>query len=127
MTATMVMGLASILFLFAIIIGVMLAFARFGKGNNPPPVLVWWHGAFAILGFLILLYGAFFVGYPATATTGIVLIALAAIGGLIMHFKYDRRRQLIPVFMVWVHGVVAVVGFVMILYAMLNIADTTRL
>lgn len=127
MTATMAMGLASILFLFAIIIGVMLAFARFGKGHNPPPVLVWWHGAFAILGFLILLYGAFFVGYPATANTGVVLLALAAIGGLVMHFRYDRRKQLIPVLMVWIHGIAAAVGFVMILHAMLNIAETTQM
>ncbi|WP_194756401.1 hypothetical protein [Aliidiomarina indica] len=127
MTATMAMGLASILFLFAMIIGVMLAFARFGKGNNPPPVLVWWHGAFAIVGFLILLYGAFFVGYPPTATTGIVLIALAAIGGLIMHFKYDRKKKLIPVPLVWAHGVAAAIGFLMIIYAMLNIADTAQI
>lgn len=127
MTATMAMGLASILFLFAIIIGVMLAFARFGKDRNPPPMLVWWHGAFAILGFLILLFGAAFVGLPATANTGVVLLALAALGGLIMHFKYDRKRALIPVPMVWVHGVIAVIGFLMILYAMLNIADTAQI
>ncbi|MCC5856041.1 MAG: hypothetical protein JJU10_10270 [Idiomarina sp.] len=127
MTATMALGLASILFLLAIILGVMLGFARFGKSVNPPPVLVWWHGGFAFIGFLILLYGSFFVGYPTVANYGVLLIALAAVGGVWMYMAFHRKQKLLPVPIVWAHGVAAVIGFVMILYAMLNIAETTQL
>lgn len=126
MTAALVLGLACILFLWAIILGIMLAFARFGKEKNPPPVLVWWHGGFAITGFLILLYGSFFVGYPMLANVGVFLIALAAIFGLWMYFNFHRKEQLIPYAVVWGHGIVAATGFVMILVAMLNLAETTQ-
>ncbi|MGX5915491.1 hypothetical protein ACR0ST_12230 [Aliidiomarina sp. Khilg15.8] len=123
MTPALVLGFACILFLWAIILGIMLAFARFGKEKNPPPVLVWWHGGFAITGFLILLYGSFFVGYPLLANVGVFLIALAAVFGLWMYFNFHRKEQLIPYAIVWGHGIVAASGFVMILIAMLNIAD----
>lgn len=126
MTPALVLGLACILFLWAIILGIMLAFARFGKEKNPPPVLVWWHGGFAITGFLILLYGSFFVGYPVLANVGVFLIALAAIFGLWMYFNFHRKEELIPYAIVWGHGIVAGTGFVLILVAMLNIADTTQ-
>jgi ABC-type amino acid transport system permease subunit len=126
MTPALVLGLACILFLWAIILGIMLAFARFGKEKNPPPVLVWWHGGFAITGFLILLYGSFFVGYPILANVGVFLIALAAMFGLWMYFNFHRKEELIPYAIVWGHGIVAASGFIMILIAMLNIADTTQ-
>lgn len=126
MTAALVLGFACILFLWAIILGIMLAFARFGKEKNPPPVLVWWHGGFAITGFLILLYGSFFVGYPMLANVGVFLIALAAIFGLWMYFNFHRKEQLIPYAIVWGHGIVAATGFIMILAAMLNLAETTQ-
>lgn len=123
-TPALMLGLASILFLWAIILGIMLAFARFGKEANPPPVLVWWHGSFAIVGFLILLYGSFFVGYPMMANIGVALISLAALFGIWMYVNYHRKDILIPPPIVWGHGLVAVIGFLMILAAMLNIQDT---
>ena len=127
MTPALALGLACILFLWAVILGVMLAFARFGKDKNPPPVLVWWHGAFALTGFLILIYGSFFVGYPMLANIGVALIALAAFFGLWMYFRYHRNEQLIPPVIVWGHGLGAVVGFILILSAMLNLQDTGQL
>lgn len=126
MTPALALGLACILFLWAIILGIMLAFARYGKDKNPPPVLVWWHGGFAIIGFLILLYGSFFVGYPLVANLGVLLIALAAIFGLWMYFNFHRKEKLIPIAIVWAHGAVAAIGFILILVAMLNIAETTQ-
>ncbi|RUO26855.1 hypothetical protein CWE09_09245 [Aliidiomarina minuta] len=126
MTPALALGLACILFLWAIILGIMLAFARYGKEKNPPPVLVWWHGGFAIVGFLILLYGSFFVGYPMLANFGVLLIALAAIFGLWMYFNFHRKEVLIPIAIVWAHGALAAVGFILIIMAMLNIADTAQ-
>lgn len=123
-TPALMLGLACILFLMAILLGIMLAFARFGKDTNPPPVLVWWHGAFAIVGFLILIWGSLFVGYPMLANLGVVLITLAALFGLWMYFNFHRKEKLIPPAIVWGHGLVAVIGFLMILAAMLNLHDT---
>lgn len=123
-TPALALGLASILFLMAIILGIMLAAARFSKDVNPPPVLVWWHGSFALVGFLILLYGSFFVGYPMLANFGVALITLAAIFGLWMYFNYHRKEILIPSAIVWGHGLVAAIGFFLILAAMLNLQDT---
>ena len=123
-TPALALGLACILFLWAILLGIMLAFARFGKDVNPPPVLVWWHGGFALTGFLILLYGSFFVGYPMLANIGVVLISLAAIFGLWMYFNYHRKEILIPPAIVWAHGLVAAIGFLIILASMMNLQGT---
>ena len=123
-TPALMLGLACILFLWAIILGVMLAFARFGKDANPPPVLVWWHGSFALVGFLILLYGSFFVGYPLIANIGVALISLTAIFGLWMYFNYHRKEVLIPPPIVWGHGIAAVIGFLLIIAGMLNLQGT---
>lgn len=124
MTPALALGLACILFLFAVLLGIMLAFARFGKDKNPPPVLVWWHGSFALVGFLILLYGSFFVGYPMIANFGVALIAAAALFGLWMYFKFHRNEKLIPPAIVWGHGLVAVIGFLLIISAMFNLQGT---
>lgn len=123
-TPALMLGLACILFLMAIILGVMLAFARFGKDVNPPPVLVWWHGSFALVGFGILLYGSLFVGYPMLANIGVVLLTLAALFGLWMYFNFHRKEILIPPAIVWGHGLVAVIGFLLILAGMLRLQDT---
>lgn len=123
LTPALMLGLACILFLWAIILGIMLAFARFGKEANPPPVLVWWHGSFAVVGFLILLYGSFFVGYPLVANLGVILLSLAALFGFWMYFNYHRKEVLIPPPVVWGHGLVAVIGFLLIIAGMLNLQE----
>jgi hypothetical protein len=109
--------LAAILFGVAALGGVAMAIIRFSGKELPPMGLAILHGLAAAAG-LIALIVAVMGGASTKATLALVLFFGAAIGGFLM-FSYHLRRKALPVPYVVIHGLVAVVAFVVLLLAVL--------
>lgn len=109
------MTLAAILFGVAALGGGVMAILRFSGTELPPMGLAILHGVVAAAG-LIALIVAVMGGASSKATIALVLFFGAAIGGFVM-FSYHLRRKALPIPYVVVHGLVAVVAFVVLLLA----------
>lgn len=111
------MTLAAILFAIAALGGVVIAIIRFSGKELPPMGLALLHGAVAAAGLVALII-AVAGGASSKATLALVLFIGAAIGGFVL-FSYHLRRKALPIPFVVVHGLVAVVAFVVLLLAVL--------
>jgi hypothetical protein len=75
------------------------------------------HGFLAAAAVTLLLYAAATVGLPPMALTALVLFLIAAAGGVILNLHYHWKDIALPKWLVLVHAVVAVIGFVLLLAA----------
>jgi hypothetical protein len=73
------------------------------------------HGLLAAAGLTLLLYAAFAVGIPTLANAGLVLLVIAALGGLALNLKYHCERVLILLGLMLGQALIAVIGFVLVL------------
>src|SRR5262249_26593535 len=106
-----------ILFAIAAVGGVTIAAMRFKGKDYPPMGLALLHGALAAAGLIALL--VFVLGAtaaPSTATLALIGFVVAALGGFFL-FSYHLRKQALPIPVVTIHGLVAVVSFVILLVA----------
>jgi hypothetical protein len=101
------------LFALAAIGGVILAVIRFRGAPYPPMGLALVHGAAAAAGLIALFMAVAPGGAPSSATTALVLFLLAALGGFFL-FSYHMRKLALPSWLVVVHALVAVVGFLVL-------------
>jgi glucose uptake protein GlcU len=102
------------LFLVAAVGGVAMAAIRFKGARNPPAWLAMLHGLLAGAGLTLLLYAAWVAGVPALAQLAAGLFVLAAAGGVFLNLAYHQRGRPLPKGIVAVHGVLAVVGFLLL-------------
>ena len=109
------MTLAAILFAIAALGGVVMAIMRFSGKELPPMGLALLHGAVAAAGLVALII-AVAGGASAKATLALILFIVAALGGFLL-FSYHLRRKALPIPFVVVHGLVAVIAFVILLFA----------
>ena len=109
--------LACILFGLGAVGGVTLLGLRL-RGGNPPLGLALVHGLAAVAGFCALSY-AIADGARGPAVIALVLLALAALGGIYV-LSFHLRQVLIPVAVILVHGAVAASGYVALLVAVLR-------
>ena len=110
------MTLATILFAVAALGGVVIAIIRFSGKELPPMGLALLHGVVAAAGLVALLIAVAGGGASTQAKVALVLFIGAAIGGFVL-FSYHLRRKALPIPYVVVHGLVAVVAFVILLLA----------
>jgi len=110
---------ATALLVIAALGGVVMAAIRF-SGKNPPTGLAMLHGFLAASGLTLLIYGAAFVGMPALANGGTALLVLAAIGGVVLNLQYHWKNQPLPKGLMVGHALVAVVGFLLVVLALIN-------
>ncbi len=108
------MTLAAVLLAIAALGGVVMAIMRFTGRELPPMGLAVIHGLFAASGLIALLVAVIGANAPTQATIAAGGFVLAALGGFFL-FSYHLRRQALPVPVVLVHGVVAVISFVLLL------------
>jgi len=88
------------------------------KGNHAPPIwLAMGHGFLAAAALTLLLYAAATVGLPGMAPAALVLLLLAAGGGAVLNLKYHWNRLALPRWLIAVHAVAAVAGFVLLVVA----------
>lgn len=120
MNAHTMLWTAIVLFAVAAAGGLVLAAVRvFGK-RNPPAWLALLHGLLAGAGLTLLLFAAFSTGVPLLAVWALVLLLIAAVGGLLMNLGYAWNRQLIPKSLMYGHALIAVVGFTLLIVGALD-------
>jgi hypothetical protein len=110
----MIMVLAAVLLAIAAVGGAAMAFMRLSGRELPPMALALVHGLFAAAGLVALLVAV--VGANVSTQFQIALggFVVAALGGFFL-FSYHLRGKALPVPVVLIHGVVAVISFVLLL------------
>lgn len=99
--------------------GVVMGVTRLGRNANPPSWLAMLHGLLATMGVTLLLYAYFALGVPPLAGWALLLFLVAAAGGVYLNLGYHVKAVLMPKPIVIVHAVIAVVGYVLLLMAVL--------
>jgi glucose uptake protein GlcU len=108
------MTTAAVLFGIAALGGVVMAIMRLTGRELPPMGLAIVHGLFAASGLVALLFVVVGRSVSTQATIALVGFVIAALGGFFL-FSYHLRRQALPIPVVIIHGLVAVVSFVVLL------------
>ena len=101
---------ATILFAITALGGLLMAGIRFATHRNPPAWL-------AASGLTLLVYAICATPVPAHAKLGALLFLVAAGGGAVMSLAYKWRQRLLPAWLVIVHALLAVTGFLLLLLA----------
>lgn len=106
------------LFAVAAVFGLYMAVQHF-RGRTPPPTLAAvLHGLFAVSAAVVLLLGVVQIGFGTVHTWALCLFVVAALGGLFLVSHHIRGKPL-PGGVVVIHGMVAVIAFLMLLVAVL--------
>jgi hypothetical protein len=101
--------------------GLLMAGIRFSGKPHPPSPIAMLHGLLAASGLTLILYAAFAAGIPGAAWAGLILLLLAAAGGLILNLRYHWQGQALPMPLMLVHAAVAVIGLVVLAIAGWNV------
>ena len=117
MEPRLVMTTAAVLFGISALGGLIMDGIRF-SGPNPPASLAMLHGFLSAAALTLLIYAACTVGLPKLADLAIVLFIIAALGGVVMNLVYQWKLLPLPKWLVIVHGLLAVSGFVLLLAAL---------
>ena len=104
--------------------GLLLAGIRFSGKPRPPSSIAMLHGLLASAGLTLLLYSAFVHGLPGMAWLGIVLLAGAALGGLVLNLGYHDKHLPLPIWLVLAHAAIAVLGLVLAALGGWNVTAT---
>jgi len=59
------------------------------------------------------------VGLPSLAAWGLLLFIIAALGGIYLNLNYHMKQQPLPIGIMIVHATIAVVGFVLLVVAII--------
>lgn len=113
------MMIALVLFALAAVGGVVLAVIRFRGQPYPPLGLALVHGAAAAAALIALIVAVAPGEAPSSATTALVLFLVAAAGGFYLFFQHLKKVAL-PLWVVVVHALVAVAGFLTLAVTVLS-------
>ncbi|MDB5881892.1 MAG: hypothetical protein JWP43_1770 [Ramlibacter sp.] len=117
MDSAMLVRTAAVVLAVAALGGLLMAGMRFAGTERPPSWLAMLHGLLAGAGLTLLLYAGFAVGISRSAWIGIVLLVLAALGGVFLNLAYHDKRLPLPKGIMIVHALVAVAGFGLVFLA----------
>lgn len=107
-----------VLFAITALFGICNAGVRLIANRNPPAWLTMIHGLPAAAGLTLLLYAAFAVGLPLLALIALIFFLVAAAGGALLNLAYQQRGRLLPRAIVYLHALLAVVGFIFLAIAL---------
>jgi len=117
MEPNLVMETAVVIFAISAVGGIVMAGIRFGGKPQPPTALAMLHGFLSAAALTLLIYAACTVGLPSLALTATVLFVVAALGGVYMNLNFHWKMLPLPKWLVVVHALIAVTGFVCLLIA----------
>lgn len=105
--------LSIVLFALAAVLGVTI-FTKWLSGKGASKTVIYTHGSAAVIGFLILIFYALNNqnNFPKAS---IILFAIAAVAGLYMFIR-EMKTKSRPIALAATHALVAVIGFVILLY-----------
>ena len=117
MEPNLVMQTAVVLFAISAVGGIVMAGIRFGGRPHPPTALAMLHGFLSAAALTLLIYAACTVGLPSLALTATVLFVVAALGGVYMNLNFHWKMLPLPKWLVIVHALIAIAGFLCLLVA----------
>ena len=117
MDAMSMMKTAAVLLAIAAIGGLVMAVVRFKGAERPPTFVLMAHGLLAGAALTLLVYAAATVGLPGMALAALALLIVVAIVGAALNLKFHAKMLPIPKTPIVIHGIVAVIGFVLLLLA----------
>ena len=120
MEPTLMMRTAAVLLAISAAGGAAMAVIRFAGKPQPPTWLAMLHGFLSAAAVTLLLYAAFTVGLPAMANAALALFVIAALGGMVLNLNYHWKLLPLPKWLVVVHASIAVVGFLLLLVAVMR-------
>lgn len=116
MNAITMLQTASILLLLTAAGGLLMAIQRLARKTNPPSWLAMAHGFLAASGLTLLAYAGFTDQVAGGAMVGLVLLAAAAVGGVVMNLGYHLADKLLPAWLLHLHIVLAAVGTLLVFW-----------
>jgi hypothetical protein len=120
MDAVSMMNTAAVLLGIAAIGGLVMAIIRFRGADRPPTVVLMAHGLLAAAALTLLIYAAATVGLPGLAMAATGIFVVVAIVGAALNLMYHSRMLPLPKTPIVIHGLVAVVGYVLLLLAVMG-------
>ena len=105
---------AVIVFAIGALGGLLLAGGYVLRQRLAPWGLSLLHAAIGAVGLVILIYAALTTGIPGAALAALIILVIAALGGFYLA-SIHLRREVAPRAVVFVHGGVAVIGFLALL------------
>ncbi|HEX5339432.1 MAG TPA: hypothetical protein VFX47_00965 [Gammaproteobacteria bacterium] len=117
----MLLIIAAILFALGALGGLVMALRGF-KGQAIPAALAAGHGVLVATGLVLLIIGVLMGAGGNTALIALVILLIAALGGFYL-LSFHIRKQQHPKAVIVVHAVVAVIGFLTLLAAILQTAQ----
>jgi hypothetical protein len=111
------MKTAAALLALAAVGGLAMAVMRFKGVDRPPTLLLMGHGVLAAAALTLLIYAEATVGLPPLGTASLAVLLVVAVVGAALNLLYHSKMLPIPKPPIVIHGIVAVVGFVMLLMA----------
>lgn len=112
-----VLWVSIVLFAITAAGGLIMAGIRLFANRNPPAWLAMLHGLLAAAGLTLLLFAAFTVGLPRYALWALVLLVIAALGGLFLNLGYQEKRVPLSKPVMYMHALIAVAGFILLILA----------
>lgn len=97
--------------------GLLMAGVRMSADRNPPAWLAMLHGLLAGAGLTLLLFATFTIGIPKYALWALILLVVAALGGVFMNLGFQEKGKLLPKSVMYIHALLAVVGFILLIVA----------
>ncbi len=114
MNAVTMLQTASILLLLTASGGLLMAFIRLVQKVNPPSWLAMAHGFLAAAGLTLLAYAGLTDRIEGGAMVGFVILAVAALGGVVMNLGYQLAGKLLPAWLLYLHIALAAVGILLV-------------
>lgn len=120
MDALSMMKTAVVLLALAAVGGLTMAVIRFRGADRPPSAFAMGHGVLAAAALTLLLYAAVTAGLPPMAMVATGILVIAAAIGTALNLMFHVKLLPLPKTPIVVHGLVAALGFVLLLVAVLN-------
>ena len=105
---------ASVLLLLTAAGGLLMAFQRMARKTNPPSWLAMAHGFLAASGLTLLAYAGVTDRIEGGAMIGLILLLVAAAGGVVMNLGYHLAGKLLPMWLLYLHIALAAVGTLLV-------------
>jgi len=120
MDAILMMKTAAVLLAVAALSGVLMAVMRFGGMERPPASLAMLHGLLAAAALTLLIYFALTGMLPTMALAATAILVVVAAVGVGINLLYHSRSLPLPRPAIVVHGLVAAVGFALLVLALMG-------
>jgi hypothetical protein len=105
--------IAAVLFALAALGGIALATLHLRHKGLPTPLALG-HGLFAAAGLVVLIVAVVGGSTGSMVKVSLALFVIAALGGFAL-FSFHLRRQPLLTPVVFIHGLVAIIGFLLLI------------